>query len=221
MSAGKRYKFNGSTFGVQTSLTGSQTVTGITQADPGVVSSTAHGNVTGDVVKLSSIQGMTQVNGKLFAVDNEASGTYELAGTDTTGYDAFVTGSPANGIAQRVVFSAFCELTGVNQQGGAADQIEVSTICSTAKEFEQGLADSGTLSLDFNWAGNESVQTALNAAKISGDQVAFKVTMPGDGGKVIMLGTVTQTSFQGQVNGVWKASCSIKLTGEIFTLAYA
>lgn len=218
MSAGKRFKFNGSTFKVQTALGTAQEITSITKADPAVVSSTAHGNVTGDVVKMTiDADSMSQLNGNLYVVDNEASGTYELSGVDSTGYDTFVAGSPYD-YARRVTFSTFCELTGVNQQDAGADQVEVTTICSDAKEFEQGLSDSGTLQLDFNWAGNETVQTALRAAKISGDQLAFKITFPGTGGTVIMIGTVTSTSFQGSVNGIWTASASIKLTGEIFVL---
>lgn len=219
MSAGKRYKFNGSTFKVQTAISATaKTITAITRADPGVVSASAHGFVTGDVVKISSVTGMTEVNDKLFAVDNEASGTFELAGTDTTNYTAFATGSPADGIARAVTFSQFCELTGLNQQDAGADQIEVSTICSDAKEFEQGLSDSGTLTLDYNWAGLETVQAALLAAKESGDQIAFKVTFPGVGGIAIMIGTVQATSFSGQVNGVWTASATIKLSGPVFVL---
>ena len=219
MSQGKRYKFNGSQFKVQTGFGAAKTITGITQADPPVVSSTAHGFVTGDVVKVSSVQGMVELNGYLYPVDNEASGSFELAGADSTDYTAFATGSPANGIAEPVTFSSFCELTGANQQDAGADTIEVTTICSDAKEFEQGLSDSGTLQLDFNWAGNETVQTALREAKISGEQLAFKIVFPGTGGIVIMIGTVTSTSFQGAVNGVWTASASIKLTGEVFVFA--
>lgn len=218
MSKGKRYKFNGSTFKVQTALGSAQEITGITQADPAVVSSAAHGNVTGDVVKMTIDAGsMSQLDGNLYVVDNEVSGSYELSGVDSTGYDAFAAGSPYD-YARRVTFSNFCELTGANQQDAGADQVEVTTICSTAKEFEQGLSDSGTLQLDFNWAGNETVQAALRAAKLSGDQLAFKITFPGTGGTVIMIGTVTATSFQGAVNGVWTASASVKLTGEIFVL---
>lgn len=218
MSAGKRYKFNGSQFKVQTSLTGNQPLTGITQADPGVVSSAAHGNVTGDVVKLNVTAGMTELDDKLFVVDNETTDTYELAGTDTSGYTAFSAVSP-NDYAQRVVFSSFCELTGVNQQDAGADTIEVSTICSDAKEFEQGLSDSGTLTVDYNWAGNETVQAALSAAKLSGDQVAFKIVFPNSGGTVIMIGTVLSQSIQGQVNGVWTGSAQIKLSGRVYTFA--
>ena len=216
MAQGKRYKFNGSTFKVQTALGSAQPITAISQADPAVVTSAGHGNVDGDVVKMFIDAGMTELDGNLYVVDN-ASTTYELSGVDATGYTAFVAGSP-NPYAKRVTFSTFCELTGANQQDAGADTIEVTTICSTAKEFEQGLSDSGTLQLDFNWAGNETVQSALRDAKISGDQLAFKITFPGTGGTVIMIGTVTATSFQGAVNGVWTGSASIKLTGEVFVL---
>lgn len=220
MSAGKRYKFNGSQFKVQTSISSTaKEITAITKADPAVVSSTSHGYVTGDVVKMTIDAGsMYELNGNLYVVDNEASGTYELAGTDSTDYTTFAAGSPFD-YSQVVVFSTFCELTGANQQDAGADTIEVSTICSDAKEFEQGLSDSGTLTLDFNWAGNETVQAALTAAKISGDQTAFKITMPNSGGTIVMIGTVQSTSFQGAVNGVWTASAQIKLSGRVFVFA--
>lgn len=220
MSSGKRYKFNGSTFAVQTGLGSPKTVTGITAANPPVVTSTAHGLALGDVVKLSNIDAPAQLDGGTFALDNPATDTFELAGVDGSAYDAFDAGSP-NALATPATFSDFCELTGSNQQDAGADQIEVSTICSTAKEFEQGLSDSGTLQLDFNWAGNQTVQAAMRAAKISGDKLAFKVTFPGDGGMVIMIGTVQQSSFQGAVNGVWTGSATIKLSGEIFVLEAA
>jgi len=219
--AGKRYKFNGSTFGVQTGFGAQKTITAISQADPAVVAIAAHGYALGTVGEISSVQGMTEINDSLYVVDNPNSGDFELAKTDTTGYTAFVTGSPANGIFKPVTFSSFCELTGANQQDAAANQIEVSTICSTAKEFEQGLSDSGSLTLDYNYAGLETVQAALEAAKESGDEVAFKITFPGNGGYLIMIGTVQQTGVQGQVNGVWTASCTIKLSGPKYILPLA
>jgi hypothetical protein len=221
MSTGKRYRFYGSSFEVQTGFGSAKTVTAITAADPPVVSAAAHGFTLGDVVKLANIDAPTQLDDGVYPVDNPLTGSFELAGVDGSAYDAFDAGSP-NATATPVTFSEFCELTGVNQQDGSADQEEVSTICSTAKEFEQGLADSGTLQLDFNWAGNETVQAALRAGRRSGDQLAFRVTMPGTGGSVIMIGTVQQTSFSGSTGqSVWKASATIKLSGDIFVLEAA
>jgi hypothetical protein len=220
MSSGKRYKFNGSTFAVQVGEGSPTTVTGATAANPVVISAAAHPFTLGDVVRLDNIDEPAQLNGGTYAVDNPASGTFELAGVDGTGYMTFDAGTPA-AQAFPATFSDFCELTGMNQQGGGADQIEVSTICSTAKEFEQGLSDTGTLQLDFNLAPMEDVQTALREAELNGDQIAFKVVLPTDGGTCIMIGTVQSTSFQGTVNGVWTGSATIKLSGQIFWLETA
>ena len=217
MSTGKRYKFQGSTFAVQTGFGTPVNISTISAANPVVVTA-ANTLALGDIVKLTNIATPTQLDDGVFAVDNPTLSDFELAGINGSAYDAFADDSPATAQFTPITLSAFCELTGVNQQDGGADQEDVSTICSTAKEFEQGLSDSGTLQLDFNWAGNETVQTALREAKISGDQMAFKVTFPGTGGSVIMIGTVTSTSFQGAVNGVWTASASIKLTGDIYVL---
>lgn len=219
MTQGLRYKFNGSSLAVQTALQAGKVITALTQADPGVVSAAAHGYSDGDVVKLQGLSAPTTLNNKLFVVDNALTGTFELADTDTSGLDAFVAGSPTgDSVAKKVTFSDFCELTGANQQDGAADQIEVTTICSDAKEFEQGLSDSGTIQLDYNAAPLSTVQTALRDAKVSGDQIAIKITFPKSGGTIIVIGTVQQQSIQGQVNGVWTGSATLKLSGPIFVL---
>jgi len=217
MSQGLRYKFNGSTFSVQTGYTGVSplpVITNVTQTDPVVVSSGTT-FTDGNVVLIATVVGMTNLNDNLYVVDNAiASTSFELAGEDGTAADAYVSG----GTIDEASFSSFCELTGANQQDGGADEIEVTTICSTAKEFEQGLSDSGTLQLDYNSAPNSVIQTALRTAKVSGDQVAFKITFPNSGGTVIMLGTVQSQSMSGSVNDVWKGSATVKLTGPIFVL---
>lgn len=217
MSQGKRYKFNGSTFKVSTGYGANKTITGITNANPGVVSVAAHGGVLGDVVLLTD-PGIQQLDGALYPIDNPLTGSFELP-VDTTDYDVFAAGSPTgDSHINFVTFSTFCELTGVNRQGGSADQIEVSTICSDAKEFEQGLSDAGTLQLDFNLAVLETVQAAMKDAEESGDKMAFKITFPNGGGTVILIGTVQQSSFNGAVNGVWKGSVTVKLTGKMYVL---
>lgn len=75
-----------------------KTITGVTQATPGVVTSAAHGLASGRWVKLSGIVGMTELNGKTFEVRNPAANTFELysvpGGTavSTTAYAAYVSG---------------------------------------------------------------------------------------------------------------------------------
>lgn len=77
------------------------TITGITQANPAVVTYTGADTLTnGDTVYISGVVGMTQVNGKTFTVRNlnAGSNTFELENTDSTSYTAYSSG----GIFQRV-----------------------------------------------------------------------------------------------------------------------
>lgn len=80
------------------------TITGITQANPGVVTSAAHGLANGDEVYITAVVGMTQVNTKRYLVNNVSANTFELWNydgnkVDTTGYTAYSSG----GSAQKVV----------------------------------------------------------------------------------------------------------------------
>lgn len=214
MAQGKRYKWQGASFAVQIGFAATKTITGITKANPGVVSSTAHGLAAGAVGKIAAVVGMTELNGGLYVVANPASGTFELSGTDTTNYGTYTSGgtfAPAN-------YSPLCELTGLNQQDGSADEIDVTTICSTAKEFEVGLSDSGTLQLDYNYAGAESAQAALRAAKLSGEIISLRLVLPNSGGTLLFLGAVQQMSIQGGNNSVFTGSATIKLTGPVYVL---
>lgn len=215
MAAGKRIKFQGSTLQVSTGVAAIKTITDISETDPAVVTSTAHGQVVGTVGRIAAVVGMTELNGNLYVVDNPDVNDFELAGVDATGYTPYTSG----GTFAPLVFSPFCELTGVDQQDGSTDEIDVTTICSTAKEFETGLSDSGTLTLNYNFAPNVPVQAAIRTAKVAGDEIAVRITFPNNGGTIVMIGTVQQSSFSGAVSGVWTGSTTMKLTGEIFVLA--
>lgn len=215
MAAGKRFKFNGSTLQVSTGVGSPKTITDIDNADPALVASTGHGLLLGAVGRIAAVVGMTEVNGNLYVVDNPETNDFELAGVDASGYTPYTSG----GTFAPLLYTAFCELTGVDQQDGTTDEIEVTTICSTAKEFETGLSDSGTLTLNYNFAPNTPVQAAFATAKKAGTEVAVRIVFPNNGGTIVLIGSVQQSSFSGAVSGVWTGSTSIKLTGEIFVLA--
>src|SRR6056300_152833 len=97
---------SGATGVVQThSTTESATITGITQADPAVV--TANNNFKeGQQVTISSVSGMTEVNGNVYTVRNPSGTTFELYDTDgTTSIDssAFTAYSSGGTAAHGVV----------------------------------------------------------------------------------------------------------------------
>ena len=69
--------------------TGSQNVTGITQANPAVMTIASHGYTNGDRIFVTGVTDMTQVNNREFTVANATLNTFELSGIDSTGFDAY------------------------------------------------------------------------------------------------------------------------------------
>lgn len=79
-------------------------ITGATQANPVVITSTNHGLQTGDRVRFSSVGGMTQINSnnyRVVRVDNNSFSLQTLAGADIngTGFGAYTSGGTFNGFA--------------------------------------------------------------------------------------------------------------------------
>ena len=70
-------------------------ITGITQANPAVVTAVAHGYSNGDLVWIDGVVGMTELNRRYFTIANVATDTFELSGEDSSGYSAYVSGGKA------------------------------------------------------------------------------------------------------------------------------
>lgn len=86
-------------------LESNKTISALTRANPGVVTATSHGYNNGDLVFLSSVVGMTQVNGKYFLVANKTTNTFELTDVDgenvnTSSFTAYSSGGTAARVVQ-------------------------------------------------------------------------------------------------------------------------
>jgi hypothetical protein len=212
MAGGLRYKFHGSEIQLLTEYgadSPSLAITAVTKADPAVVTSAGHGLSNGDVVKISGVQGMVELNLGVFIVDNVTTDTFELFDVDSTGYGTYTSG----GSIDVGSLSNFCELTNYNRQGGTSPEIPATTICSTAQEYEIGLPDFGTTQIDFNFAPKTAVQQALHDFYLSGEKMAVKVLLPSQGGNLVQIGFLQQESETAGVGGLWTASLTIRNTG--------
>ena len=80
-----------------------KTISGATQADPVVISATAHGYANGDEIFINEVVGMTKLNGKSYLVANQVANTFEI--TDIDGVDIDGTGFTAYssaGVAEKI-----------------------------------------------------------------------------------------------------------------------
>ena len=80
-----------------------KTITGVTQADPGVITSNSHGFSNGDEIYIDSVAGMTELNGRNYRVANRTTNKFTLTNLfgdaiDTTGFTAYTSGGTATEI---------------------------------------------------------------------------------------------------------------------------
>ena len=116
------------------------TVSGITQANPGVVTATGHGFSDGDRVKLFEVGGMTEVIGKTYVVANKTTNTFELTllngnNVDTSGFTTYTSGGK--------VYKLFNSVSGLDHLEGE----EVIVITDGASHPAKTVS-SGSITLD-------------------------------------------------------------------------
>lgn len=72
-----------------------KTITGITAADPAVVTAASHGFSDGWLVKIYDVVGMTEINGMVVRVANSDATTFECYGLNGTKFTAYASGGKA------------------------------------------------------------------------------------------------------------------------------
>jgi len=117
-------------------------ITGITQGNPPVVTAPDHGFSNGDMVLIYGVQGMTQVNRRVFKVQNATENTFELFDTDASGYSPYTGG----GIVQACAHV----LSGLDYLEGKEVNIVYDGLVHPNK-----IVSDGTITLDEGiWGGN-------------------------------------------------------------------
>ena len=101
----------------------------------------------------------------------------------------------------------------ITVQGGAAAEIDVTTICSTAKEFRLGLQDNGTMNITGHWVQTNAAHQLIRQAAADKLSRGIEVTFV-DGSKFRALAYVQQRSWSAAVDGVVTATYTFRLTGD-------
>lgn len=117
-----------------------KTVTGITKANPGVVTANSHGFSNGDQIKLFDIGGMEEVVGKTYVVANKTANTFELttvsgSNVNTTTFTDYTSGGE--------VFKLFSTVSGLNHLESKSVEIKADGAAHATK-----IVTGGSITLD-------------------------------------------------------------------------
>lgn len=201
----------------------SKTVTGITRANPGVVTVASHGIPTGQRIALMSVAGMTQVNGQIFTVTAIDANTFSI-GVDTSGYSAYTSGGVAMG-AGRVLNCTSGAAVALNlynyntyqsplvaSNRGLIDNCvtTASAVCTAAGNYQP---NPPTADYTAGWTGAASITgttMTVTATGLGAMAVGLNIFAPNSvAGTIVAANTVVTADLGG---GNWQVSVSQTVT---------
>ena len=100
----------------------------------------------------------------------------------------------------------------VTVQGGSSSEIDVTTLCSTAKEFRLGLEDTGSMNITGHWLQSDPAHISIKNAAADKLARGIEVTFS-DNTTYRCLAFVQQRSWSAAVDGVVTATYTFRLTG--------
>ncbi|GKS68994.1 phage tail protein [Nitrosomonas sp. PY1] len=195
---------------IQNTLGVAKTITGISKAAEAVITGT-HDFAVGDLIVLSNIQGMTELNDRVVRVKSVSTTVSFVAEElDSTGFSTYVSG----GIAQKVTgLLSFDNITQLSIPEQQPNEIDVTTIHDNEKQtiFGQREAPKATFTLiadplavtskEMAKADATATRRVIKIKLISGYTGIFNAFVSGGAG------------FDGSAGAVPSASASFTLRG--------
>lgn len=166
---------NGSTFAISSALSGSKIVTAITNADPGVGASTAHGFANGKIL-VGNFPG--RLDQRPFRVANTATNAFDLEGIDTTNTTLFPSGFGVGTVLEAATFTSMSQTTDVSASGGEQQFANWTYIEDGRQRQRPTFKNARALTMNMHYDPTLAWHAALLAADLAGDVRVLRVTLP-------------------------------------------
>jgi predicted secreted protein len=135
--------------------------------------------------------------------------TYETSGTQFLVSTSGSPGSPDD-------YVAFC-VTSIDPIGSARSLIDVTTLCSTAREYRLALQDGQEINVEAFYDPLDTTQAALRTALEAGTILGFRIILTDEspGTQIDFDGLVMAWNIGAAIDNVYPLRVTIKPTGAI------
>lgn len=208
------YPVTGSRIYIQSAIAATKNITALSNANPPVAESTAHGYADNDEVLV--LNGWEDTNYSVFRVNQLTADTFELLGFDASDTDWYPSGS-GTGTAQKITtWTSIGQVLGVQSQGGDPRNITVQPIDKRNPVNIPVGFNASTLTLTLGFDRAQAAQIEMLSASRSLAKRAIKFALPGSG-YAYCYGTVALSSIPTfDTNSVMQVTCAISVDG-LFT----
>ncbi|CAN7477230.1 phage tail protein [Acidovorax sp. LjRoot118] len=167
---------DGATIAIATTYGSVKTVTAVTNANPGVITSAAHGLLNGAFYELKS--GWQKISDRVFKAANVATNALDVTGIDTTDTNRFAAGTGVGSLREITAWTQIPQILEFTTSGGDQQFANFSFLeedyerqlptVTSAQSIQIGIGDDPSL------PGYQALKAAGEARAIR----ALKVTLP-------------------------------------------
>ena len=179
---------NGSLIHIGSAYGSSLTVSAITNANPAVATSTAHGLSNGDYVVFSS--GWSRLNNRTFRVAAVTANTFELEGIDTTSVTTYPSGSGIGSVRKVTTWTQIQQVLSSTTSGGEQQFTNYSFLEQNFETQVPTYFSAQSMTIDIADDPSLAGYIALKAAAEARASRALKIAMA-DGSVIYYYGYVS------------------------------
>lgn len=179
---------------VAATFAAAKTVTAITKATVGVVTSAAHAMVEGTIGFFDTIVGMDELLGQAASVDTTVTNNFNLEGIDTTNFGTFVSGT----FTPVATWLTLSNSTSYEIGGGDATQLDATTLLDRIKQNLSGLLAAQTVQISGLSEPQLAAIAVVRTAALNDGFATFRITFS-NGERRVFRG---QPSLPGESLGV-------------------
>lgn len=203
---------NGSTIHIGSAVGSALTVTAATNANPCVMTSTAHGLSNADYVIVTS--GWARTTDRVFRVANVTANTFELEGHTTADTTIYAAGSGTGSVKKVTTWTQITQVLSVSSQGGEQEFAEYQPLEGDRKVRIPTVKSGG--SLDIEVGDDPTLAGFIAAAAANDDRVAraLRVTNANTSKSLFYSYVSADKVPQMQVNEVQRARISLSHLNE-------
>lgn len=188
------------------------TVTAITQANPGVATSTAHGQANKTVGYISGVEGMVNLEGQAVRVASTATNTFALEDINTTNLAAFTDSATFTPVS---TWATLGRITGYAIGNAEAEKLDDTVLLDDIKQELSGLLSAQSVSFNLNALTiSDSAMTLLRQTARDAGYLIFRITLK-DGNVRVFRGQPSLPGEDVQKGAIGTGTFSVTVKGYV------
>lgn len=197
---------------IATAYDGAKTVSAVTKANPGVATSTSHGMTAGTIGYFSDdTEGMVEIRGGAFSVDNPATNTFELEQENSTNYGTYTSGT----FTPVTTWATLAKATSYSIPNATAEELDATALIHTIRQTEVGLLAAQNVTIDQFPDHQSTAGLAIKAAALAGTAVVVRITHNISGERRIFRGVPSLPGESVSTNQMGSSQLTFQVKGRV------